>query len=227
MQHSITGWKPVPHSTMSIDIHQLPIPDWDVVCPACGYPLRGLPEHRCAECGQRFNIADVVKSWHTLRPPQFTGRESPLPDFGFTCDKCSESIAGSLDQRCRACGRLFDLDVEMPRRDWFRISLITQGRLESEVVAAELEHEAIPFRWETAEGTPQRLYMGVGTWARDLLVRRDFYFDARAAVLACLRRHAELKDRGPWTCERCAEENPPTFELCWKCGAENGPITTT
>jgi len=26
---------------------------------------------------------------------------------------------------------------------------------------------------------------------------------------------------GPaWTCPSCGEENPPEFELCWKCGQE-------
>ena len=28
------------------------------VCPVCGYSLRGLPEPRCPECGERFSEAE-------------------------------------------------------------------------------------------------------------------------------------------------------------------------
>lgn len=30
----------------------------------------------------------------------------------------------------------------------------------------------------------------------------------------------EREGRAPWRCPRCKEECPPTFELCWACGAD-------
>jgi len=33
--------------------------DATLYCPACGYNLTGLPEHRCPECGEAFSPADL------------------------------------------------------------------------------------------------------------------------------------------------------------------------
>lgn len=37
----------------------------EAICPHCGYSLRGLPEHRCPECGNAFDPAEVLA---TFRP---------------------------------------------------------------------------------------------------------------------------------------------------------------
>lgn len=202
------------------DINRLPIPDWGITCPSCSYPLRGLPEHRCAECGLRFDMADVVKSWHALRSPRYTGRESPLPDYAFSCGSCDEPLVGAVDQLCPACGKAFDTQSAVPARDWFPISLITKGAVDPAALAGELEHEGIPYQWQTGELTPQSLYLGSRPESRELLVRRDFYFDARAFFANFLRRHAALRESSEWECANCAESNPPTFETCWKCSAD-------
>jgi hypothetical protein len=36
----------------------MPLPD-DATCAGCGYPLRGLPAHRCPECGRAFHPNDL------------------------------------------------------------------------------------------------------------------------------------------------------------------------
>jgi hypothetical protein len=52
------------------------IPD-DASCVGCGYPLRGLADLRCPECGRQFDPADAMTTvgrlnwlarW-SLRPP--------------------------------------------------------------------------------------------------------------------------------------------------------------
>lgn len=40
------------------------------------------------------------------------------------------------------------------------------------------------------------------------------------ALLAGLDEQAKAAE---WTCEACAEANPATFEVCWKCGGVRGP----
>ncbi len=37
------------------------------VCPFCGYPLRGLPERRCPECGRPFSLEEVGMTEDELR----------------------------------------------------------------------------------------------------------------------------------------------------------------
>lgn len=42
------------------DPNQLPMPDLGLVCRDCGYPLAYATEHRCPECGWRFEVDDLV-----------------------------------------------------------------------------------------------------------------------------------------------------------------------
>lgn len=44
----------------------------------------------------------------------------------------------------------------------------------------------------------------------------DFAFASR--VLQNLKLDSEAED---WLCQRCAEENAASFELCWNCGTEH------
>ena len=45
---------------MSIDLDALPTPDLGLRCMKCGYPLGGLSEHRCPECGTKFEYSDFI-----------------------------------------------------------------------------------------------------------------------------------------------------------------------
>ena len=107
------------NEAMDIDLNALPIPDWGIECPTCHYPLVGLPSHRCPECGTEFDMAEVVKPWHRLREPRFTGHERPLPDFGLLCQACRHPLAGAERYECPDCGVPFDVEVMRPRRTWF------------------------------------------------------------------------------------------------------------
>lgn len=43
--------------------------------------------------------------------------------------------------------------------------------------------------------------------------------DDRARADVVLRAYREERDRaGSIVCAKCGEENPATFELCWRCG---------
>ena len=42
------------------DPDTLPVPDLGLSCPGCGYPLAGLTEHRCPECGRGFEMEEFV-----------------------------------------------------------------------------------------------------------------------------------------------------------------------
>lgn len=45
---------------MAFDPDQLPIPDLGLHCPGCGYPLVGLSQHVCPECGEAFALPDLL-----------------------------------------------------------------------------------------------------------------------------------------------------------------------
>ena len=101
-----------------IDIYALPIPDFGLHCPDCDYALVGLPQHRCPECGLSFDMADLVRPYTVLRPPETTGDELPMPDFGLRCPDCAEPLAGAERHECPACGRRFSMDEFRSGRDW-------------------------------------------------------------------------------------------------------------
>lgn len=42
------------------DPDALPVPDLGLSCPRCGYPLAGLTEHRCPECGRPFTLSEFI-----------------------------------------------------------------------------------------------------------------------------------------------------------------------
>ncbi len=45
---------------MTPDPYALPVPDLGLRCRTCSYLLAGLPQHRCPECGNRFEIDDHI-----------------------------------------------------------------------------------------------------------------------------------------------------------------------
>ncbi len=45
---------------MTFDPEALPVPDLGLLCRKCGYPLAGLSQHRCPECGRAFTMEEYI-----------------------------------------------------------------------------------------------------------------------------------------------------------------------
>ena len=45
---------------MTFDPEALPVPDLGLLCRGCGYPLAGLSQHRCPECGRQFTLDEYI-----------------------------------------------------------------------------------------------------------------------------------------------------------------------
>lgn len=204
---------------MEIDFQQLPIPDWDLACPRCNYPLRGLPSHRCPECGAAFVPAELVQTWTRVRPPRYTGHERPLPDFGLTCEACGAALAGAARNECPACGAPFDLERLRPPDEWFMLDSGLAGGLPIPGVQVRLAQEYIP-HFEVKDDALRRIYGVQSMTVTRLRVAREFFFEV-LWLLARTRREIETARRAqPWRCPRCGQKNPSNFEICWNCGAE-------
>ena len=201
----------------AVDLERLPIPDWGLHCPGCGYPLRGLPEHRCPECGTRFRVADLVRTWTRLREPRRTGRESPFPDYGLSCAACRSPLAGAREGRCLRCGEPFDPDRLRPRSAWFVIDEALADPLPLATVEVLLAGDRIPFV-RLDERQAVELYLGSRAIGSRLRVPSEFFFD----VLELLTRtrtamRQARRPQPPWRCPACGEEVPGHFEQCWNC----------
>jgi hypothetical protein len=211
---------------VEIDLAQLPIPDWGLTCPRCHYPLRGLPTHRCPECGRRLVIKELVGPWTRLRDPRFTGHELPFPDFGLRCRACGQPLAGAAALACPSCGAAFDPERWRPPRTWFILDAALCGRLPVPGVQALLASEGVP-HFPMFEMTIGEVYGGRSIMVDRLRVASEFYFEVRW-LLEDARREMEAVraagDRGAWRCAACGEENPVHFEICWNCEA---PRTTS
>lgn len=200
---------------MDIDVEQLPIPDWNLQCRTCGYPLKGLPEHRCPECGRRIVMSEFVQTWTRLRDPQFTGGELPLPDFGLSCAKCEAPLAGAAQHRCPSCHTPFKPQRMVPEDKWYKVPPALLGDLPAQVVETILGDDFIPYIRRERRDLSVIYGFNPHSDAR-FEIPPEFYYD----LLAALRR-PELAAADPndpdWTCPHCHEPNPPTFKSCWKC----------
>ncbi|TWT45844.1 Double zinc ribbon [Phycisphaerae bacterium RAS1] len=203
---------------MDIDLNELPIPDWNLVCPTCGYPLRGLPEHRCPECGTRFSVPELLRSWTCVRPPRYTGGELPVPNFGLCCASCCGALAGATAPLCPQCQAPFDLRAGRPRAEWFAVEPWMCFGLALPMVEALLDREYIPCVVRENRSFAD-IYIGSPTLSVQVFVHRDFYFDVlwlnRHESDEIARRRAE-SDR-PWKCPACGEICPRHFDICWSC----------
>jgi hypothetical protein len=196
---------------------RLPIPEWlDLLCPRCRYPLRGLPGHRCPECGTSFNIDDLVTSATPLRLPETTPATRPVPELGFACQSCDYPLRGLPGERCPECGQPFDLADFIPKGEWVELGSIGT-ELEKRLIFDRLRESGIPCLWgdsvnplEAVTGPSSSIQGG-----RALQVRRDYYLDA-LALMHTLRE----RSRGLWQCPRCGEKVPATFDICWNCQAD-------
>ena len=192
----------------------LPIPHWlDINCPKCAYPLRGLPEHRCPECGHAFIIDDLVKPSTPLRPPEITAHTRPVPDLGLTCRKCDNPLKGLPGDCCRECGQPFNLTDFIPPEPWGEVSgratstetLLIFSHLRSLGIPCTLDDMSAPLGTRGAD-------VILGDTRKLLRVRRDYYLDALAAIT-----QATSQPGMPWICPHCREEVPGNFDICWKC----------
>ncbi len=204
---------------MSDDLEHLPIPNWGLTCPECEYPLRGLPEHRCPECGLSLDVPSLIRPWTRLRDPRFTGNESPLPNFGLLCGSCRAPLAGATSSVCTACKTPFDPHDWLPAKKWFLVDHELCGVLPVPGVQAMLGHEGVP-HFAVGERTFGEIWGGQSIMVARLRVPREFFFE----VLWLLRdAHArmeaarEQRDGNAWNCARCGEENPANFDVCWNC----------
>lgn len=207
---------------MDIDLQMLPIPDWGLVCPGCSYPLRGLPEHRCPECGHMLDIPRLVRPWTRLRDPRFDGTERPLPDFGLQCSACEADLAGAPADECHACGQPFDVLALRPPREWFILDRNICGSLPIPGVQALLAEESVPHA-HANDMTVHEIYGGQSSVASRLRVPGEFYFEVLWLVqqvkneMQRARVARENGDERHWTCPECNESNPSHFDLCWNC----------
>ena len=166
-----------------------------------------------------LDIPSIVRPWHRLREPRFTGDELPLPDFGLMCPRCGEPLAGAIERACPHCACPFDPKALRPQKEWFRLDDRLCGHMPLQSVMTLLAREYVPHL------TREQPAHGMLPHAEDLLVAGEFYFD----VLWLLRRQSDRMGgrsgpvrRGSWSCRECAEQNPDTFEVCWNCNAARG-----
>jgi predicted amidophosphoribosyltransferase len=210
---------------MDIDLQQLPIPDWGLECPHCRYPLKGLPSHRCPECGTKLNIPTLVHSWTRLRPSRFTGHELPLPDFGLNCAHCGGALAGATTNTCPKCGAAFDPEALRPAHEWFLIGNDLCGELPLPGVQSLLANEGVPYTISDERGL-REIYGGRNVFTLPLRSPREFFFEVlwllREARDELARSRAQAKTER-WTCPHCGEKNPGNFEVCWNCERAKGP----
>ncbi|MCP4245906.1 MAG: hypothetical protein GY778_02550 [bacterium] len=204
--------------TTPADLSQLPIPNWGMSCPQCGYPLRGLPTHRCPECGRNLDIPELVKPWTRLRAPRFDGTEDPLPDLGLACPDCDELWAGATGGHCPDCGRPMDVASLRPGPAWFEVTPELLGRLPGPMIESVLSAEEVPHLVRETHNP-----FVPGTW--HLMLPSEFFFEFLYLVQEIhTRTQAERSVTGskPWPCPACAEENPPGFDVCWSCQEPRG-----
>ncbi len=203
---------------MDVDFRQLPVPDWGLVCPRCSYPLVGLPDNRCPECGTTFDVPSLIRSWTRMRAPRYTGREFPVPDFGLRCSACGAALCGSSEPRCPGCGAAFELAKSRPRDAWF---VVDPHDVPAMALEALLADALIPYLRQNPVGAVE-VYMGSKVGSSRLLAPAEFYFDVLALVQQARRSRdvASEAAQREWTCAGCGAGSPDHFEICWQCGME-------
>jgi len=206
-----------------IDIYALPIPDFGLHCPDCDYALVGLPQHRCPECGLSFDMADLVRPYTVLRPPETTGDELPMPDFGLRCPDCAEPLAGAERHECPACGRRFSMDEFRSGRDWV-IVFNSADAVQLSFARLVLRDNLVPTLATEDEFRKAIGAVGLKGLGPRIEVPRAFFFEAKlilrreAARIEAARADGTAEQERD--CPHCGEPNPLTFELCWNCGGQ-------
>ncbi len=199
-----------------LDVYkQLPIPAWlQLTCVQCGYDLTGVPEHRCPECGLRFDMDAIVNPYMPLRPPEIAPTTRPVPEMGLTCYECDASLTGATADRCPECDEPFDLEEYIPDGPWPVLDVVCND-LEKHLIREQLRGDGIPCPPVDGHEEP-----AAALRSPSLTVRRDYYFDALRVIF----KNGE-KSSTPWTCPSCGQSVPGNFEICWRCQTpqpENG-----
>jgi len=210
---------------VDIDLEQLPIPDWGLQCPGCGYPLRGLPSHRCPECGLRISIRELIRPWTRLRNPRVSGNELPVPDWGLTCPTCRRPLRGLPEHRCPQCGEAFDPQAFRPPGQWFVLDAGLCGSLPIAGVQALLAAEAVPY-FPVAAKSLAEIYGGQAINLSGLRVPSEFFFEVLGLLQAARVEMAAARVKARtsfWICRGCGEENPGHFDICWNCQGARRP----
>lgn len=205
---------------MEIDLYQLPIPDWGLECPKCRYDLRGLPSHRCPECGFKLDMGQIVQTWHRLREPRYTGHELPMPDFGLACRYCRTDLAGATTRECPDCRRRYDPEQFRPRREWFLLDDALCHNIPLAAIETVLATERIPFM-RAPDNTLRTIYGVREMIGSRLQAPNEFYFEVLWTIQHIRAQIAEIHERGEdacWHCAACGEDVPEHFEVCWNCG---------
>jgi rubrerythrin len=203
---------------MDVDLTALPVPDWNLVCPRCRYPLQGLPAHRCPECGLALDMSKIVAPWTRVRGPRFSGHELPIPDFGLGCGGCGTPLLGWSTRQCPECGAMFDPEARRPAKAWFAVEPEMCGPMLTPMVEMLLAGEYVP-HFYLDHKTFLDISLGGSARGARLMVHREFYYE----LLWLLREEAKRVERerasvgDEWRCGQCGADNPGNFDLCWSC----------
>ena len=204
-----------------VDIHALPVPDFGLTCPKCDYALKGLPEHRCPECGSAFDIEGLIRPYTALRPPEITGRELPVPDLGLSCPDCAAPLAGAPTHECPTCGRPFDMAEFCPRGRWI-VAFSSPDSVKMMCAEMVLRQHLVPILYGDDELRRTFGALGSTRLGPRIEVPRAFYFEARLILRREAARieavHADGLAEQEVDCPKCGEGNPATFDVCWNCG---------
>lgn len=199
---------------MPIDLNQLPIPDWNLKCPNCGYNLRGLPEHRCPECGQTFDMDRIVPTWTRFREPRLTPDTRPFPALGLKCPRCRAALDGLTGPNCTGCGQPINAQALRSSAAWPEVSYdgLSTEMLDKRLIEQEIPHVFVGY------ATHRDLYFGRTSHPR-LHCPADFELEVLDAIATLRRELADLAARGRTEapCPVCGEPNPGNFEFCWNC----------
>ncbi|MEW6251385.1 MAG: hypothetical protein AB1716_12115 [Planctomycetota bacterium] len=205
---------------MDFDLDQLPIPDWGLHCPKCRYPLRGLPRHRCPECGTAFEMRDMVPPSTRVRAPRIVGLPLPIPDWGLVCLECRYPLRGLPTHRCPECGTRFDLETLRAAGEWFTLDAGMCPDLPFTHVLGLLQSEYVPHIPQPGRSVGQ-VY---GLQPQDMPITRvkvatEFYYEVLWLIRGLREQLAASRAaaRKTWRCAHCGEKNPGSFEVCWSC----------
>lgn len=65
----------------------------------------------------------------------------------------------------------------------------------------------------------EKLRGNIGTPYTEVWVLDDADGDRAVQLIKSL--HVDAVAADPWSCVKCRETNPASFEICWKCGQEH------
>ena len=154
------------------------------------------------------------------RPARITHLEAIDSDYEFKCPKCKYSLKGITGTYCPECGTHLEYEP---------VTVFTAAE-QSLVWAAALvmdRHEISNLIVTGSYDPFIGIFTGRGSMPH-LMVPFKFFHEAANLLEESFggrffkrgERPAKSPEQPPWTCSACGEENPVTFEVCWKCNRE-------